>query len=330
MAAHVVDPIVADEDVQGDLDSSIGEDATSSTASLSSSILDFRQENGRTYHGYKDGKYHLPNDDRENDRLDLQHNLFLLTFDNKLGLSPPNLPGSKVKRVLDLGTGTGIWAIDFGDDHPEAEVIGVDLSPIQPTFVPPNVRFIIDDIHEDWGFSEPFDYIHSRMMNFSIPDWPEYFRKIYENLAPGGYIEIQEIDVMMKSDDGTLPEDGPIMTWSKLLNESSIKLQQAYQKIDEFKDIMLKAGFIDIVDTRFKWPSNHWPKDKKYKELGVWNNENIAIALESLTIAPFTRAHGWSIEDVQVFLTEVRKDLNNPRIHGYWPICSVYGRKPLV
>jgi len=53
---------------------------------------------------------------------DLQHNLFLLTFDNKLGLCPPNLPETKVKRVLDVGTGTGIWAIDFGDEHPEAEV----------------------------------------------------------------------------------------------------------------------------------------------------------------------------------------------------------------
>jgi len=54
--------------------------------------------------------------------LDFQHNLMLLTLDNKLGLSPPCRPDSKVQRVLDLGTGTGIWATDFGDEHPAAFV----------------------------------------------------------------------------------------------------------------------------------------------------------------------------------------------------------------
>lgn len=53
-------------------------------------------------------------------------------LDNKLGLAPPNDPNSNAKRVLDVGTGTGIWAIDYADEHPEATVIGVDLSPIQP------------------------------------------------------------------------------------------------------------------------------------------------------------------------------------------------------
>lgn len=53
---------------------------------------------------------------------DLQHNLFLLTFYYQLGLAPCNAKDSGVKRVLDVGTGTGLWAIEFADEHPEAEV----------------------------------------------------------------------------------------------------------------------------------------------------------------------------------------------------------------
>jgi SAM-dependent methyltransferase len=37
-------------------------------------------------------------------------------------------------RVLDAGTGTGMWAIDFADEYVDtgAQVVGNDLSPIQP------------------------------------------------------------------------------------------------------------------------------------------------------------------------------------------------------
>ncbi|GKT45993.1 uncharacterized protein ColSpa_06174 [Colletotrichum spaethianum] len=50
------------------------------------------------------------------------HNMFPRTFGNRLGTAPPNEKDSNVGRVLDIGTGTGIWAIDFGDEHPDAEV----------------------------------------------------------------------------------------------------------------------------------------------------------------------------------------------------------------
>lgn len=46
--------------------------------------------------------------------------------------------------------------------------------------VPPNVRFEIDDIEDEWLFSHPFDYIHSRFMSTSISDWPLYLRRCYE------------------------------------------------------------------------------------------------------------------------------------------------------
>ncbi|KAH6880796.1 S-adenosyl-L-methionine-dependent methyltransferase [Thelonectria olida] len=331
MATIDADPvIVPDIDAFDDGDSSLGEDSASSTQSVSSSILDYRRENGRTYHKYKDGKYNLPNDEQENDRLDLQHHLFLLTFDNKLGLAPPNDPGAKPARVLDVGTGTGVWAVDYGDEHAGAKVIGVDLSPIQPDFVPPNVEFFVDDVEEPWTYSEPFDYVHSRMMTSSIASWPNYIRDVFANLAPGGYFEMQEIDLMLKSDDGTLTETHALSKWLQLVGKAMINLGRPFQDIKSLQAIMTEAGFVDVVVTSFKWPTNPWPRDKKYKELGAWNNQNLAIGVEGVTMAPLTRGLGWTQSEVNVFLTEVRKELNNRAIHAYWPIYSIYGRKPEV
>ena len=50
--------------------------------------------------------YIFPEDQREQDRLDLQHALFLKSFgDDKLYLAPIQSP----QEVLDLGCGTGLW-----------------------------------------------------------------------------------------------------------------------------------------------------------------------------------------------------------------------------
>jgi len=162
-----------------DSDSSLG-DLQNSTASLSSSILKFREENGRTYHAYQDGKYLLPNDEREQDRLDLQHHLFTLTFDGKLFTCDVEKGEKQIHRVLDAGCGTGIWAIDFADEHPETEVLGIDLSPIQPAFIPPNVTFVVDDLEQEWTFSSRFDFIYMRMLSASILDFPAMFKKAFE------------------------------------------------------------------------------------------------------------------------------------------------------
>jgi methylase of polypeptide subunit release factors len=36
-------------------------------------------------------------------------------------------PLKNPKRILDIGTGTGIWAIEMADLHPTCQVIGTDL-----------------------------------------------------------------------------------------------------------------------------------------------------------------------------------------------------------
>jgi tRNA1(Val) A37 N6-methylase TrmN6 len=68
----------------------------------------------------------------------LQHCKFTLLLDNKMHLAPIV---DNPQNILDLGTGSGIWAIDVADLYPSAAVIGVDIAPVQPNLVPPNLNF---------------------------------------------------------------------------------------------------------------------------------------------------------------------------------------------
>ncbi|TGZ82235.1 hypothetical protein EX30DRAFT_370910 [Ascodesmis nigricans] len=91
-----------------------------------------------------------PNDEAERDHLNFYHAVQMEIWDKQLFLGSLT---EKPHRVLDCGTGTGIWALDMAHQSPSAEVIGVDLSSIQQTWVYPNVRFEIDDLDQEWIFT---------------------------------------------------------------------------------------------------------------------------------------------------------------------------------
>ncbi|KAI7266108.1 S-adenosyl-L-methionine-dependent methyltransferase, partial [Hortaea werneckii] len=269
----------------GDSDSAIGSDVESGSTSLSESIYNYRREHGRTYHAYKDGKYIFPNDEREADRLDLQHHIFRLTFGNRLFFAPLQNP----KHCLDVGTGTGIWAEEFAEDFPFCQVIGIDLSPGQPTLVPPNLKFMIDDAEDLWLYAEPFDFIHARLMAGCFADWPSFFRQAYQNLEPGGWLEVQDYGLPVKSSDGThIGTD--LHRWGQLLCEASMKLGRPLGSdcSDYYVQWMQDAGFVDIQVRMFMWPSCGWPKDPYMKEIGRWNQVNILDGLEGFCLALLT------------------------------------------
>jgi hypothetical protein len=101
--------------VSDDADSAFG-DIASETASLTSSIMKGRIENGRRYHAYQDGIYMFPDDEQEQDRLDIKYASLQNVLNDRIVFAPLEDP----QQILDIGTGTGIWAIDAGEQFPGA------------------------------------------------------------------------------------------------------------------------------------------------------------------------------------------------------------------
>lgn len=297
-------------------------------SSYQSEVFDYRYENGRRYHGYREGRYLMPNDETEQNRLDMVHELCLLLLDGELHTVPFEEPPM---RILDVGTGTGIWAIDAAMKYEGAEVIGTDLSPIQPEWVPPNCRFDIDDAESEWVYSKnSFDFIHSRHLATSICDWPLYIERIFEHLKPGGWVEFAEHSFVLFSDDNTYPPDCALATFWTWFREALGKKGGDPNVYAQLVDLLnAHGGFTNIRVVTNKVPWGLWPKDKKMKDAGKWGRASIETGLEAYGNALFLRELGKKPEDTAKLFADAKKELDSKKHHCYQLQSFIIARKPL-
>lgn len=214
-------------------------------------------------------------------------------------------------------------------EYPGSTVIGTDLSPIQPAMVPNNCSFEIGDAEEsDWGFEEsPFDYIHARAMVTCFKDGRSIVQHVWDNLAPGGYFELQDPCMPLRCDDGTM-EGTALGEWSRLMDEGMLRMGKDLRGNLQWGRYMREVGFEGVVERHAACAFNTWPRGDKNKLLGAMCCQNLLEGVQSMSLALFTRVLGWSSEDVLSFLVDVKKDLMNRRIHSYCGVYFVYGRKP--
>ena len=128
-------------------------------------------------------------------------------------------------REVDIGTGTGAWAVEVADQFPSAVVYGTDLSPIQPQWVPANVEFRVEDITQGLDFNNgSTDLVHSRYdrpiqcsdyrflhAGITIAQWPIYMKEILRVLKPNdGWVQLMELGYpYVNSENNKLPNDAP-------------------------------------------------------------------------------------------------------------------------
>ncbi|CCE35190.1 uncharacterized protein CPUR_02121 [Claviceps purpurea 20.1] len=300
----------------------------SSTTSITSSILEYRQIRGRTYHSDKFAiNYFLPNDDQQLESEDLSHHYLMILFDDQLFLAP--LEKNRLHRVLDVGTGSGIWAIEFADQFPNTSVLGTDISPCQPQWVPPNVRFEIDDATLEWTWNaDHFDFIHMRYIVGGIQDWTALLKEAYRCCAPGGWVESVEYDIEFRSDDGSIELEPGLASFGELFREAGKVLNRPFFVQDIQQQSFDEAGFIDKTMRRYKIPIGPWAKDRKLADVGRIAGVALENDLEGITQMLWHNVLQRPENEYNVWLATIHKALRNPKVHSYMIAHVVYGRKP--
>ncbi|CAK7274313.1 hypothetical protein SEPCBS119000_006104 [Sporothrix epigloea] len=293
-------------------------------------------------------QYLFPWDLVEARRMDLFHKAVSLlrgqgTPSNGLHSAP--LRPDQHLRILDLGTGTGLWVVEMADHYAgRSEVWGVDLAPFQPHLIPSNAKFQRLDIETQWQLgTASWDLIHIRCLNGAVRSWPSLYATVCSHLIPGvGHIEHLEIDWI------PLKGAGPhLVEWSRTLLDCMDRAGRPLRVNSDTTTKALKdAGFGSVQVSRFHVPLSakrdvkdaprpttpralitqltgteigHVAENEALRDnkdgAKVWFPSVFAQWLEGLTLKPMLLA-GYSLEAVYHLLASVRQELEDPSIQA--------------
>ncbi|EEH09806.1 methyltransferase [Histoplasma capsulatum G186AR] len=302
------------------------------------------EENGRLYHGFRRGIYMYPCDELERDRLDIFHKVFLVARGNALHDVPISKPSPILSnaaggpaigtdhgpRILDLGCGTGMWAVEMASRYPHAYVLGIDLAAMQPHEHPPNCDFQTPrDYESPWFLGEnSWDMIHLQMGCGSVSNWPNLYQKVIRHLRPGkGYFEQVEIDFEPRCHD-EFPADQPLNRWYLNLKDATDQANRPIAHNRSTTHMLKEAGFVDIKHLMFGLPLNTWPDDKYEKEVGKWHNFAFTDSTYALILGPLSRVKGFSLEQIDSLAQEARAQAFDKRLRAFNLLHIYTARRP--
>lgn len=171
---------------------------------------------------------------------------------------------------------------------------------------------------EPWDYPQKFDLIHGRLIFVAQRDPRKLLQQAFESLAPGGYLEHQELyGVPIDLDEsmhGTFMEQFffDTVVASKKLGNDMLTIQN-YQRW------MTEIGFKDVVELQRALPLNPWPAGA-YKAIGEMQQKNLEVGLGGLYTRMLIKGLGWSLEKTADAIEKALEQIRDKNIHAYFPM----------
>lgn len=204
----------------------------------------------RTY--LANAPYLLPKDALEDERLRFQHYALHHAFGNHYlaPLSPDT------RTILDVGSGTGIWAMDMAQQFPRAHILGVDITLTSlPQTLPSTCLFVQADILQGLPFpAHQFDFTHQRLLVGAIPAprWPEVVRELVRVTHPQGWIELLEVGVTVQNAG---PATERLLAW---VQETSRVFGIEFAIVEQPGKLLKQAGCQSVEEQAIPVPLGSW------------------------------------------------------------------------
>ena len=295
---------------------------------------DFQWIGGRRY--FTHAPYLLPYDDGEFTRLDFEHHLVRQALKTNV-LAPVGQP----HMILDVGMGTGRWALEVAAQFPSATVVGMDLvrpptieriaqdlrgqgwgqAPVSaqgfPTGQPSNFTFVAGNILSRLPFHDgAFDYVHMRFLSAAIPlaGWRQTLFELARVTCRGGWVEVVDTS-WTPFNGGSATEQ--LFYWARIagmVHEINLELAA-----------WIGSLFLDSGLGNFTAPRLQLPMGRAGGRIGSMVAANAMAVAEAIQ----PRVISYNIASVEAFagaLAAARSEVTEG-ISSAYPIFVAYGQR---